>query len=49
MPKYEITYDYEDEHNITETFEGDWTELQEYIKKLRETGCYHIDAASLDG
>ena len=46
---YEIIYDYEDERNIRETFEGSWTELQEYIKKMRETGCYNISAASLDG
>lgn len=49
MPRYEIIYDYEDEHNITEIFEGDWTELQDYIKQLRATRCYHINAASLDG
>lgn len=45
---YEITYDYEDEKNIREKFKGTWTELQEYIKKMLETGCYNIDAASLD-
>ena len=45
---YEITYDYEDEKNIRENFEGDWTELQEYIAKMKENGCYNIDATSLD-
>ena len=46
---YEITYDYDDERNIREIFEGDWTELKAYIKHMRETGCYNICAASLDG
>ena len=44
---YEIIYDYEDEKNIRETFEGDWTALQEYITKMKENGCYNIDAASI--
>ena len=47
--KYEITYDYEDEHNITETFEGSWLELQDYLKRMREIGCYNIDANSING
>ena len=33
---YEIIYDYEDEKNIRETFEGDWTALQEYITCFRQ-------------
>jgi len=45
---YEIMYDYEDEHNILETFVGSWTELKDYIKKMRASGCYNIDAASLE-
>lgn len=45
---YEIIYDYDDERNIVEIFEGSWSELQDYIKKMRETGCYHIDAAAID-
>ena len=45
---YEIIYDYEDEKNIRETFDGDWTALQEYITKMKENGCYNIDAASID-
>lgn len=46
---YEIIYDYEDERNIVEQFDGSWTELQEYIKKMRQTGCYHISASSMEG
>lgn len=45
---YEIIYDYEDEHNIIETFEGSWMELQDHLRHMRETGCYNIDANSLD-
>lgn len=45
---YEIIYDYEDEKNIRETFEGDWMALQEYITKMKENGCYNIDAASIE-
>lgn len=45
---YEITYDYEDERSIREPFEGDWFELQSYIKEMRKSGCYNIDAASLE-
>lgn len=44
---YEIIYDYEDERNIVEMFEGDWGELQKYIKTMRETGCYNIDATAI--
>ena len=50
---YEIIYDYCDEdgyeqHNLTETFEGDWLELQAYIKEMRHEGCYNIDANCID-
>lgn len=50
---YEIIYDYTDEsgyefRNIMETFEGTWTELQDYIKQMKENGCYNIDANSLE-
>lgn len=46
---YNIFYDYEDEYGYTyrdnmEEFEGDWHELQEYIKSMRRNGCYNIDA-----
>ena len=45
---YELIYDYEDEHNIHETLEGDWMELQDYIKRMRENGCYNIDATAIE-
>ena len=49
---YEITYDYDDEWSgcgtSSETFEGSWSELQDYIKQLRASGCYNIDAACVD-
>lgn len=47
-PMYEIIYDYEDEHNIIETFEGSWMELQDHLRHMRETSCYNIDANALD-
>lgn len=47
--RYEIIYDYEDEKNIRETFEGTWEELQSYIRQMRDTGCYNIDANCIDG
>lgn len=47
--KYEIVYDYTSEEdsvaeNCVEIFEGNWLELQDYIKKMKEQGCYNIDA-----
>lgn len=49
---YEITYDYDDEWSgggtSSETFEGSWQDLQDYIKQLRASGCYNIDAACVD-
>ena len=52
-PKYEIIYDYcnEDgyeEHNCCEHFEGSWDELQDYLKQLKENGCYNISATDID-
>lgn len=44
---YEITYDYEDERNLQETFKGDWFELQSYIREMRKDGCYNIDASCI--
>lgn len=46
---YEILYDYDDEsgeiyRNNSETFEGTWSDLQDYIKQMRRNGCYNIDA-----
>lgn len=51
---YEIIYDFTDDcgyenRNITETFEGSWTELQNCIKSMKENGCYNIYAAAIDG
>ena len=46
--KYEIIYDwcgeYSEERNLTEVFEGTWTELKKYLKEMRENGCYNISA-----
>ena len=39
-------YDCE-EHNIRETFVGTWTELQEFIKEMKENGCYNITATCI--
>ena len=51
--KYEVMYDYDngcdESRNIREEFDGNWTELQNFIKELRESGCYNIDAAAVDG
>lgn len=52
---YEIIYDYcseydgcySEDYNIVETFEGSWTELQDYIKRMRANGCYNISATFL--
>ena len=48
---YEITYDYDSEYdterNITDRFEGTWSELQEEIKRMKRNGCYNIDASHL--
>ena len=52
MAKYEIIYDVSDgfseEHNKLERFEGSWTELQAYIKDMKRTGCFNIDATCID-
>jgi predicted enzyme involved in methoxymalonyl-ACP biosynthesis len=50
--KYEIFYDYcsEDgyeERNISETFEGTWSELQDCIKQMKKQGCYNIEANAI--
>ena len=50
MDTYEIMYDYTDDCgnenlNCCETFDGDWTELQAYIKTMKKNGCYNITAA----
>lgn len=51
---YDIFYDYEDEEgyvsrNNKEEFQGDWLELQKYIKSMRRNGCYNIDAVYREG
>lgn len=51
--RYEITYDFTDDsgyecRDCSELFEGDWFELQEYIKMMRRNGCYNIDATALE-
>lgn len=47
MVKYEIVYDYEDERDIRDEFSGCWDELQECIRRMRENGCYNIEAACI--
>lgn len=42
--RYEITYDCDACSNLTEEFRGDWGELKQYIKELKDAGCYNIDA-----
>ena len=51
---YDIFYDYEDDGGYVsrdnkEEFEGDWHELQQYIKSMRRNGCYNIDAVYREG
>ena len=52
MSDYVIFYDYDNgydtERNIREEFTGTWSALQDYIKKMREQGCYNIDAVCTD-
>ena len=46
---YDFSNDYTDERNISERFEGSWQELQEYIKQMKENGCYNIEATAICG
>ena len=50
--RYEIIYDYCGANceceGIRETFDGTWGELQDYIKEIRATGGYNIDANCID-
>ncbi len=46
---YEITYDYDDDRNIRETFKGSWLELKAYISGMKRTGCYNITTADIEG
>lgn len=48
MAKYEIVYDYEDATDIRDEFTGDWFALQDCIQRMRENGCYNIEAACID-
>lgn len=47
---YEIRYDYcsdegYEEKDIIEEFEGEYQDLQDYLKEMREQGCYHIQVS----
>ena len=53
MATYTIFYDYDDEEgntyrNCQETFCGSWTELQDYIARMKQGDCYNIDVGSYD-
>lgn len=46
---YEIVYDYcgidgNEEHDLSEWFEGSWSELQDCIRQIKANGCYNIVA-----
>lgn len=45
---YKIYYDYDEDHNLEEEFEGAHTELLDYIKAMRRQGCYNIEAVALE-
>ena len=51
MSEFEIVYDYcgeyDEDYNIRETFYGSWFELQDYLKRMKENGCYNIDVAEI--
>lgn len=47
MAKYEIVFDYDDERNIRDEFTGCWDDLQKCIRRMRENGCYNIEAACI--
>ena len=53
MEIYEIIYDYcgeegYEEQNIQERFSGGWSELQDYIRQMKENGCYNISATAVN-
>lgn len=52
MSKYAVIYDYDDGYscyyNNQTIFDGDWTALQDFIKDLKKTDCYNIDATCID-
>ena len=49
--RYEIIYDYCDEWtedtNICETFDGTYDELQDYLKQMKEAGCYYFSVSCI--
>ena len=51
MNRYEISYYYDDPWagtvEETTTFEGGYTEMQDYCKGLKSMGCYGIYAADI--
>lgn len=51
MSEFEIVYDYcseyDEAYNIRETFFGTWSDLQDYLKRMKESGCYNIDVAEV--
>lgn len=47
---YEIMYDVDDDtRNVTETFEGSYDEMRQYLRDLRADGCYNITASWIGG
>lgn len=52
MSKYEVIYDYDngydEEKDILEEFEGTYLDLQNFIKYLKKSGAYHINATSIE-
>ena len=49
--RYEIIYDYSDEwadeYNLTNEFTGTHEELEDYLRQLREAGCYHFSVSCI--
>lgn len=47
--KYEIIYSIDEINaNLSDIFKGTWTELQERIKRMKNNGCYNIEATCID-
>lgn len=48
MSVYEIWYDYTDatreQYTNREEFKGTWSELQDYVKELKLSDCFNIEA-----
>lgn len=54
MPVYEIIYcidvddfDFGRTYIQTETFTGEWPDLQDHIEEMKRNGCYQIDATCI--